>query len=309
MVNDVTPVVSIIIPAHVTNAEQARLLRETLNSVERQRYRSFETIVIDDGSPQRVDPALGEPGRTLILRQTNQGPAQARNAGIRASRGSHLVFLDADDLLLPDALDAGLGALRAHPECGFCVSRREEMTYEGGEVPWGIPPLPAQTRLYHSLLGADWYILPPSSAMFRREVVEQVGGFRDPWGADDLDFYLRVAKDHLGWCNDGPAVTRYRRYSASSSRDGERMLRSVRVVYARQWPLVQGDPEGEAAFQRGLARLTAIFIDCLAENLRDRARAAQWRRASRSALLLGRESPRRLPVELWAAAKAATSAR
>jgi glycosyltransferase involved in cell wall biosynthesis len=299
------PVVSIIIPAYVTSPEQARLLNETLASVERQHYRSFETIVIDDGSPLAVDSVTGENAPSVTLRQKNQGSAQARNAGIRASRGQYLVFLDADDLLLPDALDAGLRALREHPECGFCVGRREEMTFEGAEVPWGVAAPPAQTDLYETLLAFDWYIIPPSSAMFRRAVVEQVGGFRDPWGADDLDFYLRVARNHLGWCYDDPAVTRYRRYSASSSRDGERMLRSMRAVYARQWPLVRGDPKAEAAFQRGRARLTTIFTDCLAENLRDRARAAQWRRASRSALLLARERPRKLPAELWAAAKAA----
>jgi glycosyltransferase involved in cell wall biosynthesis len=269
------PVVSIIIPAYVANDEQAALLRETLVSVEQQHFRSFETIVIDDGSPLAVKIDARACSQAFTLRQKNQGPAQARNAGIRASRGEYLVFLDADDLLLPDALDAGLRALHEHPECGFCVGRREEMTFEGAEVPWGVAPLPAQTQLYQTLLAFDWYIIPPSSAMFRREVVEQAGGFRDPWGADDLDFYLRVASSHLGWCYDDPAVTRYRRYSTSSSRDGGRMLRSMRAVYARQWPLVRGDPAAEAAFHRGLAQLTAIFTDCVAENLRDRASAAQ----------------------------------
>jgi glycosyltransferase involved in cell wall biosynthesis len=305
MSSQAPPVVSIIIPAYVTNAVEARLLRETLASVEQQHYQSFETLVIDDGSPLTLESVGCERARAVILRQANQGPAQARNAGIRASRGQYLVFLDADDHLLPDALDAGLRALREHPECGFCVGRREEMTFEGAAVPWGIATLPEQTQLYRTLLAFDWYIIPPSSAMFRREVVERVGGFQDPWGADDLDFYLRVTRNHLGWCYNEPAVTRYRRYSASSSRDGERMLRSMRTVYARQWPFVRGDPEAEAAFERGLARLTAIFTDCLAENLRDRARAAQWRRAARSALLLARERPRQLPAELWAAAKAA----
>ena len=123
------------------------------------------------------------------------------------------------------------------------------------------------------LLGFDWYIIPPSSAMFRRAVVDAVGGFREPWGAGDLDFYLRAARVFSAWCYEEPTVTRYRRYSASSSRDGERMLRSIRAVYARQWPLVDGDPAGEAAFQRGLALLTGIFIDCLAENVRDRLHA------------------------------------
>lgn len=298
------PLVSIIIAAYVTSAEQARLLRETLTSVHEQHYRSFEVIVVDDGSPLALEHVAAEHS-CVMLRQTNQGPAQARNAGIRASRGDYLVFLDADDLLLPDALDAGLRALREHPECGFCVGTREEMTFEGEPVPWGVASVPSKTQLYETLLAFDWYIMPPSSAMFRREVVELVGGFQDPWGADDLDFYLRVAWNHSGFCYDEPAVTRYRRYSTSSSRDGERMLRSMRAVYARQWPLVSGDPILEDAFERGRSQLTEIFTDCLAENLRDRARAAQWRRAGRSALLLARERPRALPRELWSAIKAA----
>jgi hypothetical protein len=168
------------------------------------------------------------------------------------------------------------------------------MTYEGDPVPWSVPAMPRESNLYEILLGFDWYIIPPSSVMFRRELVDEVGGFRDPWGADDLDFYLRVAHRTLGWCNERPAVTRYRRYSASSSRDGERMLHSIRVVYDRQRDVVRGNPALEAAFQRGLERLTAIFTDCLVENVEDRVRARQWKRAARAAALLVRENPRRL---------------
>jgi hypothetical protein len=89
-------------------------------------------------------------------------------------------------------------------------------------------------------------------------------------------------------------VTRYRRYSTSSSRDGERMLQSIREVYRREWPYVIGHELAERAFHRGLAQLTAIFADCLLENLEDRVRAREWRRAARSAAMLARESPRRL---------------
>lgn len=62
---------------------------------------------------------------------------------------------------------------------------------EGGPVPWSVPPMPRETRLYLTLLAFDWYIIPPASVMFRRAVVEEIGGFRDPWGADDLDFISR----------------------------------------------------------------------------------------------------------------------
>lgn len=288
------PLVSIVIPAYVATTRQAELLDETLRSVAAQTFQDYEVLVVDDGSPLDVSTVASGHPQTVTLRQANSGSAVARNTGIRASRGRYLVFLDADDHLLPLALEAGLRAFAEHPECGFVIGRREEMTYEGEPVPWGVAALPRETRLYNTLLGFDWYIIPPSSAMFRREVVEEGGGFRDPWGADDLDFYLRVAKRHPGWCYEEPAVTRYRRYSASSSRDGERMLRSIRIVYERQWPEVRGDAAAEAAFHRGLALLTDIFKDCLGENVEDRMRAGEWRRALRSAVLLARESPRRL---------------
>lgn len=303
------PLVSIVIPAYISSPKQGELLDETLHTVSRQTCDDYEVIVIDDGSPVDVGAIADRHPATRTLRQANAGCALARNTGIQASRGQYFVFLDADDHLLPSALEAGLRCFAEHPECGFVVGRREEMTFEGEPVPWGIAAMPRETRLYDILLSFDWYIIPPSSAMFRREAVERVGGFRDPWGADDLDFYLRVAREYPGWCFEEPAVTRYRRYSASSSRDGERMLRSIRAVYGRQWPVVQGDAAAEAAFHRGLALLTEIFRDCLVENVEDRMRAGKWRPALRAARLLVRESPRRLVAATARGVQAAFSGR
>jgi hypothetical protein len=167
------------------------------------------------------------------------------------------------------------------------------MTFEGIPVSWPVPVPPPQSDIYRALLAFDWYIIPPSSAIFRRPVVEALNGFQDPWGADDLDFYLRAARRYRACCYQEPPVTRYRRYSTSSSRDGERMLRSVRAVYARQWPLVRGDPELEAAYASGLSALTQIFVDCLQENIQDRIRAGSREAALHAAELLIAESPER----------------
>jgi GT2 family glycosyltransferase len=280
-------------PCHLSTPAQAALLDETLQTVTAQTCRDYEVILVDDGSQVPVGPVAEGHLQTTVLRQDNAGPAVARNTGIARSRGRYLVFLDADDHLLPPALAAGIAALEAHPEAGFAVGPREEMTFEGSPVPWHVPPPPPQTRIHIPLLAFDWYIIPPSSVMVRREAVEAVGGFRDPWGADDLDFYLRVAHRYEACCYQTPAVTRYRRYSTSSSRDGERMLHSIRSVYARQWPLVEGDSAAEAAYHRGLGRLTEIFLDCVVENIEDRLRAGDRARAIRSARLLKAESPAR----------------
>jgi glycosyltransferase involved in cell wall biosynthesis len=250
-------------------------------------------VVVDDGSPFDVAGRLAGRPRVRALREENAGPAAARNTGIAHSRGRFLVFLDADDHLLPQALEVGLEVLAARPECGFAVGAREEMTFEGATVPWTIGTPPLESSIYRSLLGFDWYIIPPSSAMFRREVVEAIGGFRDPWGADDLDFYLRVAHKFQAACHQATPVTRYRRYSSSSSRDGERMLNSIRVVYDRQRPIVEGHETLQAAFDRGLHRLTDIFIDCVVENIQDRIAASHRAAALRSARVLVRENPAR----------------
>lgn len=287
------PLVSIIIPCHLGTPAQAELLEQTLQTVSAQTCQNYEVILVDDGSPVPAAPVAAKCPRTTILHQDNAGPAVARNTGIAQGRGRYLVFLDADDHLLPCALAAGLDALEGHPEAGFAVGPREEMTFEGEPVPWHVAPPPPQAHIYLPLLRFDWYIIPPSSVIFRREVVEAVGGFRDPWGADDLDFYLRVAHRFTACCYQAPAVTRYRRYSASSSRDGERMLQSVRAVYARQWALVKGDPEAETAYHQGLGRLTGIFLDCLVENIEDRLRTGNRLGALRSAQLLKSESPQR----------------
>jgi hypothetical protein len=288
------PLVSIIVPCHAASAAQSALLDETLDTIDDQDYWPYEVVVVDDGSPLDIGSIVARHRASRLVRQDNSGSALARNTGIEESRGAMLVFLDADDHLLPAALSSGVRQLAAHPECGFVVGGREEMTFEGKPVPWGVPRSPRGSHLYLTLLGFHWYIIPPSSAMFRREAVVAVGGFREPWGADDLDFYLRVAHEFRGFCYDEPAVTRYRRYGASSSRDGQRMLNSIRTVYERQRQFVTGDADAEAAFDRGLSQLTAIFQDCLVENVVDRLRSGELRRAFRSGRMLARESPGRL---------------
>jgi glycosyltransferase involved in cell wall biosynthesis len=299
-----SPLVSIIIPTYAKTPGDVVLLHETLATVASQTCSDYEVIVVDDGSPLVVQDL---PRGTCIIRQENAGPAAARNAGIAKSRGDYLVFLDADDHLLAPGLEAGLAAFAAHPESGFVIGPREEMTFEGAPVTWQVSVPPDQRDLYNALLGFDWYIIPPSCAMFRRHSVLTVGGFQDPWGVDDLDFYLRMSQRFTARCYQWPAVTRYRRYSTSSSRDGERMLHSIRAVYARQWPIVQGNEEGEAAFHRGLQQLTEIFLDCLIENVEDRLRAGDRTGAIRSARLLAAESPQRWQALVGSRGSAADS--
>ena len=85
----------------------AALIGEALDSVLAQTYTNFETIVINDGSPDtaQLEEAL-RPYRSRIVYivQENRRAAGARNTGIKNARGKYLAFLDSDDCWLPENL-------------------------------------------------------------------------------------------------------------------------------------------------------------------------------------------------------------
>src|SRR4028119_1234933 len=107
--------VSVIIPCY----NQAYFLGEAIESVLAQSYPHFEIVVVDDGSTDNTSEVAARYPGVRCIRQENRGLAGARNEGIRHSSGSYLVFLDADDRLLPEALAVGLRHLKERPECAF----------------------------------------------------------------------------------------------------------------------------------------------------------------------------------------------
>src|SRR5258706_9511710 len=95
--------ISIIIPCY--NAQ--RWIRETLSSVLAQNIASMEIIVVDDGSTDDSARIIQQEFPAVRLLQTeNRGPSHARNVGTQASSGTLIQYLDADDLLVPDKLNA-----------------------------------------------------------------------------------------------------------------------------------------------------------------------------------------------------------
>src|SRR5687768_12090324 len=105
------PNVSIVIPCY----NQARYLPAALASVRRQGYQPIECLVVDDGSTDDTAALAASLGARVISRP-NGGVSAARNAGLAAARGELVVFLDADDELLPDAVAAEVAAFDANAD-------------------------------------------------------------------------------------------------------------------------------------------------------------------------------------------------
>lgn len=94
--------ISVVIPLYNKEA----IIKKSLESVLTQDYDDFEVIVVNDGSTDKsveIVQSIHDPRITLI-EQENGGPSKARNTGVKNAKGEWILFLDADDELLPEAL-------------------------------------------------------------------------------------------------------------------------------------------------------------------------------------------------------------
>src|SRR5262245_48924076 len=122
-----SPLVSIVIPCF----KQGHFLGEAIESVLNQSYPNHEIIVIDDGSPDNTSQVASHYAGVRLIRQENQGLSAARNRGISESHGEFLVCLDADDRLLPGALESGLTCMSERPESELVFGRYRGIEADG----------------------------------------------------------------------------------------------------------------------------------------------------------------------------------
>jgi GT2 family glycosyltransferase len=200
-----------------------------------------------------------------------------------------VVFIDADDRLLPRALEAGLNCLRAHPECAFVVGQHEFIAADGTLLSRDSHPF--VERDHYAELLRDTYIWLPGTVMYRRDVFESVGGFDGSvFPAEDYQLYLRIAKDFPIRCHR-EVVAQYRKHGANQSGDPERMLKAHFSAYRSQWYRVKGDARYEEAYRIGTKHIRNNYGGMLATEVGRRARDANLKGAARGALVLLRYHP------------------
>jgi glycosyltransferase involved in cell wall biosynthesis len=124
----VNPLVSVII----TNFNYARFLEHAIESAIAQSYGPVEIIVVDDGSTDDSAAIIrGYGDRVIPVFKQNGGQASAFNAGLARSHGEIVIFLDADDVLLPDIVHRVTRAFAANPTAAKVHYRMEMIDAEG----------------------------------------------------------------------------------------------------------------------------------------------------------------------------------
>ena len=226
------PLISVVIPCF--NSE--KFIRESIKSVLNQTYKNIQIIVVDDGSDDSTPSILQEfSGCLTVLNQKNSGAGSARNAGLKASNGEYIAFLDSDDYWDPDKISKQLNLM---------LHEKLDLVYCGGKT---IEKNLNETILIPQFSG-DCYkyfirypttaiiLLGCSSALFQKAILRSSGYF-DPafkGAAEDWDFFRRVCKyAKVGFVDD--SLVRYRIHENNVSRRGfidfyEGNLRAIRKM-------------------------------------------------------------------------------
>ena len=172
--------VSVIVPVY----NRARFLRDALESIYSQTYRSFEVVVVDDGSTDdSAEVARSFPG-VRCLTQTNQGVSVARNVGIQATRGELVAFLDSDDIWLPEKLQMQVDYLHSFLQVDYCLTYVKNFLEPGCACPAWLPA---------RWLDEERPSMGTSTLLTRRRVLNRIGLF-DPSLkiGEDTDWLLRA---------------------------------------------------------------------------------------------------------------------
>ena len=182
--------VSVVMPVY--NAEATVL--QALKSLRAQSFGSMEIIVINDGSTDGTLEILRNQSDIILLDHSHRGIVPALNDGLAAARGTYIARMDADDLCHPERIEKQSSFLDAFPEIGIvgCKVRfggdREKQAGYLAHVDWinGLvePEDIALNRFIESPLAHP-------SVMFRRELFEQFGAYRDGPFPEDYELWLR----------------------------------------------------------------------------------------------------------------------
>jgi glycosyltransferase involved in cell wall biosynthesis len=213
-----TPLVSLVTPSY----NQARFIRETIDSVLAQSYPSIEYLVLDGGSTDGTLDILTSYGDKIRwISEPDSGQAEAINKGLSVARGQIVGYLNSDDVLQPDAVEQAVRHLVEHPECDLVYGDADYID-ESGTVFGRYPTAPYSFER----MMTDCCICQPA-AFWRSTAAEIVGPFDERLQyALDYDYWLRF--DRSGF------VLQYMptRLAQSRLHAGAKTLRARAEIYA-----------------------------------------------------------------------------
>jgi glycosyltransferase involved in cell wall biosynthesis len=225
----------------IDNYNYGRFVGAAIESALAQTHPACEVIVVDDGSTDDSADVISRYGRDVrVLLKENGGQASAFNQGFAESSGAVVLFLDADDMLLPDAAARVMSVFGERPGVAK-VQYRLRVVDENGVPSGGVVP-PAHVRMpsgdlrrYLTRCNFTWWS-PTTGQAFRADVLRGLFPLPEPVLRNGVDYYLQPSVAMLGEIVSLDEVGGlYRQHGANDALRTELDLDNIRsfVVRAR----------------------------------------------------------------------------
>jgi glycosyltransferase involved in cell wall biosynthesis len=210
------PLVTVYIPNH----NYGRFIDQAIKSVLSQTLQDFELIIIDDGSTDNSEEIIKRyvgHDKIITIFQKKKGLNVTNNIALRASRGSYIMRLDADDYLDENALSVLAGMLERNPDTGL-VFPDYFIVDEGGII--------QELVRRHDFSQVTMLDQPAHGActLIRRECLMDLGGYNESYSCQDgYELWLRFTKRYRVQ-NVNLPLFYYRKHSRSLTCDEDRLL-------------------------------------------------------------------------------------
>lgn len=242
------PAISIVMPCH--NA--ADTLPECLTSIQQQQFGDYELLAIDDGSTDRsaalLETAAHHDTRIRLISPGRVGLVAALNIGIQVARALLIARMDADDLMHPERLAQQHAYLSQHPDIALVASQVELFPSERIRAGYREYVRWQNECLTPEQIADNIYVESPlahPSVMFRRAVVQQLGGYADGDFPEDYELWLRMHHAGLRMEKLPQVLLSWRESEGRASRTDGRYAREafdrLRAGYLAQDARLRGD--------------------------------------------------------------------
>jgi glycosyltransferase involved in cell wall biosynthesis len=218
----VNPTVSVIMP--VRNGGD--YLEAAVDSILAQSFSSLELILVDDHSDDAALSRLSTADpRLVLLENPGRGVSSAFNTGLSHARGELIARMDSDDVSMPDRIECQYNYFQSHPDvdiCGACVEIFSDGEVAGGNIRYQawLNACRSPAAIHRQLFIES--PIPNPTAMFRREAILRLGGYRDPDWPEDYDLYLRADALGMRMAKPQPVLLRWREHTQRLTRTDQR---------------------------------------------------------------------------------------
>ncbi|WP_212629062.1 glycosyltransferase [Pseudomonas sp. KB-10] len=231
--DNLPPLVSVLISSY----NHADFIEASIRSVYAQSYPNIELLVVDDGSRDGSVEVIRQLQAELgfdFVAQANKGLCTTLNEMIGRSKGRYIAPLGSDDVMLPERFSLQVPFMEQHPETGICAGGIVLIDGDGKPLPDKKQRHRPARRLDFDDLFMDRKPGPPApTLLFRREALEEVGGFDPSIRIEDYFVELRIAR--AGYFIDilEEPLALYRVHGSNTYKNRRLMIETELAIYQR----------------------------------------------------------------------------